>query len=376
MLELILRSQSEVEHVVFCINAGAGGNTDERASLLREHGVEVHETTVRSTVAGRSSEWTTVVPRILAAERRIGNRIDRLGFDAVVVHHQRYTQAPLLLRTVSTPSAYFVNEPRRQSFEYDLRPRSGASGPLRAVSGPVIRGVDSAVRRLDIAATRSATNLMCNSEHVREYVWRAYGRDATVVPLGVDLERFSPDSATPRRAEVLAVAAIERPKGLDLAVDALALIPKDRRPPLRIVHSRSDATYAMELQQRARQQNVRLVLEHRIGDEALVERYRSAVVCLLTARLEPLGLTALEAGACGTPVVAVREGGYRETVQHGITGRLTDRNPASVSEAIDGVLLRTESFDPRVIRSTVEQCRPWSRAVEAYVETVARTAAR
>jgi glycosyltransferase involved in cell wall biosynthesis len=52
-------------------------------------------------------------------------------------------------------------------------------------------------------------------------------------------------------------------------------------------------------------------------------------------RLEPFGLVPLEAGACGTPVIVVAEGGLRETVVDGVNGLVADPTPAGMAAAIE-----------------------------------------
>jgi len=59
---------------------------------------------------------------------------------------------------------------------------------------------------------------------------------------------------------------------------------------------------------------------------------------LYAPRLEPFGYAPLEASACGLPVVGVREGGVRETVNHGHTGYLADAEPASMGDALAKIL--------------------------------------
>jgi D-inositol-3-phosphate glycosyltransferase len=62
--------------------------------------------------------------------------------------------------------------------------------------------------------------------------------------------------------------------------------------------------------------------------ELLSTHYRAADVCLVPSRSESFGLVALEAAACGTPVVASDVGGLRSLVDHGRTGFLVE-DPAS-----------------------------------------------
>jgi len=384
MAELVGRSSEEIEHVAFTIDPGTRDRHHGQPDPLRGLGLEHHIEHVHGGPGNRLGEWAVTVPRILRAERRIATSIDDGNFDVVVVHHQRHTQAPGLLRHLRTPSTYFVQEPRRQSFEHDLRPRILGNPAKRVIGSVPVRALDSWARHFDIESTRAATTLMCNSEHSREYIWRAYARDATVIPLGVDLDRFTPSPdpqadgnppLTPHR-EILMVAAIERPKGIDLAIRAVASMAGPDRPTLRVVHNRADAAHCREIRELADDLGVSLVLEPGVSETELVDRYRQAAVCLLTSRLEPLGLTALEAAACGTPVVAIREGGYRETVIDGVTGLLTDRDPGSIAMALSRIVESTAGIEPSIIRSRVEELRPWSKAVARYIEVVARTSNR
>jgi glycosyltransferase involved in cell wall biosynthesis len=75
-----------------------------------------------------------------------------------------------------------------------------------------------------------------------------------------------------------------------------------------------------------------------VTDSELVELYNGARIFLYAPYLEPFGLAAVEAMACGTPVIAVREGGVRETVLHEETGLLTERNEDAFAEAVRGLL--------------------------------------
>jgi len=387
MTELVRRSSNQIEHVAFTIDPGQKDRHHLRADPLEGLGLEHHIEHVRGGRPSRLGEWSITVPQVLKAERRLASVIDAGGFDAVVVHHQRHTHAPGLLRHIRTPSAYFVQEPRRQSFEHDLRPKVNGNVIARSIGGMPVRMIDSWAKRFDIESTRAAATLMCNSEHSREYIWRAYAREATVIPLGVDLNWFSPDPGenassqdhsepgkTTGSPEILMVAAIERPKGIDLAIRAVASMPGGGRATLRVIHNRVDHVYLREVLDLAKSLDVNLVLNDGVSEADLVDRYRAAAVCLLTSRLEPLGLTALEAAACGTPVVAIREGGYRETVIDGVTGLLTDRDPETMGLALSRVIDTSAGIEPSVVRAHVEALRPWSRAVDRYVDTVALTA--
>lgn len=172
-----------------------------------------------------------------------------------------------------------------------------------------------------------------------------------VVPPGVDHALFSPGSQAGARWAVkhndapmlLFVGRIQPLKGVDVAVQALAQL-KRHDAQLWIVGGASGADGNSEVAR------VRTMIE----DLGLVDRvhfiaakphhllstyYRAADVCLVPSRSESFGLVALEAAACGLPVVASAVGGLLTLVEHGTTGYLVEgRDPADYAEHIDAIL--------------------------------------
>ena len=75
--------------------------------------------------------------------------------------------------------------------------------------------------------------------------------------------------------------------------------------------------------------------------DALADFYRAADVCVVPSRSESFGLVALEAAACGTPVVAAAVGGLRSLVDDGVTGFLVDgHEPGDYAEPLSVLLER------------------------------------
>ena len=175
-----------------------------------------------------------------------------------------------------------------------------------------------------------------------------YGADPArieVLPPGVDHRLFSPGDRAAARARLghpggrvlLFVGRIQPLKGLDLAVEALAEIDD---AVLWAVGGPSGADGPGELervQKLAADLGVAerlLILPPRPHHE-LVDYYRAADVCLVPSRTESFGLVALEAAACGTPVVAAAVGGLRSIVSDGETGLLVEgRDPLEWATAV------------------------------------------
>jgi D-inositol-3-phosphate glycosyltransferase len=171
----------------------------------------------------------------------------------------------------------------------------------------------------------------------------------TVVPCGVDLQRFGPSGATwpppTGRHRVVCVSRLVPRKGLADVVEAVAALPDVELliaggPPAAMLgedgHARELVALADALGAGDRVQLLGAVDHHRIP--ALM---RSADVVCCTPWYEPFGLVAAEAMACGVPVVATAVGGLAETVVDGTTGILVPpRRPASIRSAIAAMIAR------------------------------------
>jgi len=80
---------------------------------------------------------------------------------------------------------------------------------------------------------------------------------------------------------------------------------------------------------------VDFVTKIRISDAEVVDLLNRAAAMVYTSYLEPFGFAPLEANACATPVVAIAEGGVRETILDEVNGILiSDRDPAAIGSAI------------------------------------------
>jgi len=176
--------------------------------------------------------------------------------------------------------------------------------------------------------------VLVNSRFMAGTIREIYGVNAHVSYLGVDTEHFRP-LGLERRRFVLSVGSLTPLKGFDFLVEALGCCPPDRRLPLIIVSNFSNPPEREYLEQMARERQVELQLVGHTSEDDLVRLYNEASAVAYAPVREPFGLVPLEAMACGTPIVAVAEGGIPESVIDGRTGLLTSRDPAGFAAALE-----------------------------------------
>ena len=188
--------------------------------------------------------------------------------------------------------------------------------------------------REEVRNARAFSEILVNSFYSRESILRAYGLDATVCYLGVDTDLFQP-TGDGREPFLITVGSGTREKNVDFLVEAVALCK--RKMPLVWVANVVDDSFVSSVQRLAAELEVELVIKHRIPDAELVALLNHATAMVYAPRLEPFGLAPLEAGACALPVVAVAEGGVRETVIDGETGLVSHAKPDLFAECIDAI---------------------------------------
>ncbi len=198
-----------------------------------------------------------------------------------------------------------------------------------------------------------------------------------IVPPGVDLNRFKPISqpeareciGVPRHHQmILFVGRIQPLKGIDILMKALALVKK-REPVLiknicvSIIGGDPDPDSGIEQAEFKRLDSLRAELD--ISDlvtflgakdqDTLVYYYSAAEMVVMPSHYESFGMVAIEAMACGTPVVASDVGGLSFSIEDGYNGYLVPgRDPQALADKII-LLLRH-----RVLRDQLsEQTQAW-----------------
>jgi len=303
------------------------------------------------------------------ADAGIAARIDAGNYDLCVVHPSRLTHAPWLLTHLRTASIYYAHEPRRIGVEAPMRQTIFNSLP--PFSRATLYAGDKVLQALDYRAVAAAGAVACNSVFTAEALYRIYGRTATVVRPGVDQDVFAP-TATDRDDYVLSVGGLTPSKGHAMVIEALGLVPRSLRPPLQIAYgrgplhagfARNGLRYDEILRRLADRHDVTLRLNAGVTDEELADLYSRARATVCAARLEPFGLTVLESLSCGTPVVAVSEGGFRETVSHMRNGLLVKPCVEGIAGGVQAIIKGEIPADRESLRASMA-ARTWDNTVE------------
>jgi len=254
--------------------------------------------------------------------RRLARAIDAGRPDAVLVLPSLLVQAPEILPYLRTRSVYYAPEPLRAAYDAPLTRRARASPYTRSR------------QRQDRRNIHAAAKVMTHSHYTAARLLDIYGVEARVVHLGVDVDRLRPADVL-RRREVLSVGALDPVKGHEFVIDAVATL-SDPRPSVTVIGDRGED--GPRLQAHARALGLRLEILRAIPFEAVVERYQRTGVVACAAYGEPFGLSPLEAMATSTPVVAVDEGGYRETIRDDVDGLRTSREVPMFAAALARVI--------------------------------------
>jgi D-inositol-3-phosphate glycosyltransferase len=250
--------------------------------------------------------------------------------------------------------------------------------------------------RVEQEIVNCADLMLASTDGERDQLASLYDADRErieIVPPGVDHETFPCASAVDRKEAraalglgdgpvLLFVGRIQPLKGADLAVRTLAALD-DPTAVLLVVGGPSGAGGAEELERLH-------ALVHSLGladqvrfvppqpHERLAGFYRAADVCLVPSRTESFGLVALEAAACGTPVVAAGVGGLRSLVDDGATGFLVDgRDPLDFAAPV-AMLLADADLGATMSATAAARSRQYAWSITAarlrrlYADLLAR----
>jgi glycosyltransferase involved in cell wall biosynthesis len=264
------------------------------------------------------------------------------GYDLVI--SSSHCAVKSVIRRPSATHVCYCHSPMRYAwdqFEAYFGPEQ-----VGKVRSRLLRPVLAGLARWDAATAGRVDRFVANSQYVAGRIRRYYNRGSTVVypPVDTTFYRLS-DPAWPRQSEpsFLVVSALVPYKRVDVALAACRKVGV----PLKIVGRGPEEARLRRLAG----PDVEFLGWR--SDEEIRALYARTSAVLLPG-VEDFGMVPVEAQACGAPVVALGQGGARETVRDGVTGVLVE--DASADAFADGLSrVRSIEFDPAAIRESAER---------------------
>ncbi|QEH94324.1 glycosyltransferase family 4 protein [Dermacoccus abyssi] len=232
---------------------------------------------------------------------------------------------------------------------------------------------------------RASSRIITVSDGSRDDIVREFGVDPQrlhVVPVGVAVEVFTPRPEQKVAGRLTTITSANVPlKGLDVLLDAVAQLPAEAWSELVVVGTANGAA-RRRLARHGIEEKVRFVSG--ISDEELAELIASAEVHVVPSLYEGFSLPAVEAMACGTPLVATRVGALPQLIE----GTAEDNAPAGIlvepndaAGLADGIRSLLESPDTRTAfghagRSRAESTYSWRAVARATVRVYEQEIAR
>ncbi len=315
---------------------------DDPETVRLEDGARVVHLNAGPFDAGKY-DLVNYIPEFLAALREF-RRAEGVGYDLIHSHYWLSAQAGAALsREWGRP--HFVTF------------HTLAKTKLRARAGerePALR------QNIESRAMRSADKIIVSTREELQDVTRLYGASESkteIVPAGVDLAAFAPVDKDAARRELgirergvlLYVGRIEPLKGIEILLRAMTLMEWGSGLRLLIVGGDAGGDAEMErLKALAAELGIAesTTFTGPVPQSALPTYYSAADAFVLPSHAESFGLAALEAMACGVPVVVSRVGGLKTFIDSGVSGYLVPwRCPEAFAQRLDVLLASPELRD-------------------------------
>lgn len=281
--------------------------------------VSVH-TSVLQRLPNITRYYRYLLPLLPAIMRRFKLR----GYDLII--SSSHAVAKGFRRDKDIPHICYCHTPMRYAWDlYDDYANDGSL--LKAL---LYKLFVRYIRAWDYRTAQKVDYFIANSENVKKRIARNYGRKAEVIYPPVRVHQFALNEQ-PRKDYYLCVGRFVPYKRIDIVINAFRNMPDKK---LLLV---GDGYGASKISKLLRHVPNVTWLGYK-NDRELIKMMQQAKACIFAAK-EDFGIMCVEAQACGTPVIALNNGGYKETVIDGVTGYLFD---LQTKESIMDVIGRFE----------------------------------
>ena len=169
------------------------------------------------------------------------------------------------------------------------------------------------LRKWDVATSKNVHYFIANSKHIQKRIESSYGRASTVIYPPVRVNKFKLNEA-PRKDYYLCLGRFVPYKKTDMVIRAFQQMPDKQ---LVLIGAGWGTKEFSDLLHDCK--NIKWLGYQ--NDDDMIRYMQEAKACIFAAK-EDFGIMCVEVQACGTPVLALDYGGYKETVADGVSGYL------------------------------------------------------
>ncbi len=263
---------------------------------------------------------------------------DLKGYDVIISSSAAYyakgvitPQDSLHLAYIHTPPRYLYGYTKNHWYKKNWLTRS--FGEL----------LNHFMRLYDFELAQRPDILIANSENIKKRIQKFYRRDSEVVYPPVDLEEFK-NIKKNEGDYFLSLSRLDPDKNIDLVIETF----NQNGLPLKIIGTGREEKKLKKLAK----SNIRFL--GKVSDKERIELLANAKALILAASDEDFGITSVESQAAGTPVIALKEGGYKETLIDGKTGIFFEKlEVGGIQSAVDR--MNEASFKIEDLRKNAEK---------------------
>lgn len=283
----------------------------------------------------RTTELQTKLPKKLRYKHilwpvlraKAFRKLDLSEFDIIISSSSAEAKAVRKTRSGQIHIAYIHTPPRYYWSHYEEFRREFSFGPLTPFIRPFIPFFVKHMRKLDLESVKDIDIFIANSTVTQQRIKEYYGKPSTVIYPPIEVEKFTPSPKGERAGYVMWGRHVPY-KRFDLAIKACTQLGV----PLTVIGSGPDTQRLKSLA------GPTVEFTGRVSDEELVSRAQSAKAFLFPNE-EDFGMSAVEALAAGTPVIAYKKGGALDIVQEGETGIFF------TEQTVDGLINAIKRFE-------------------------------